>query len=477
MANTYSRLIDGKEISTGKIAQVFDKFSGEAIGQVFVAGPEQLEQAVSAAFAARGKRAELSSFRRAEIIRKAAGILRDRKETIAGLIAREAGKPLKYASTEVERAIENLEYVSEEAKRIHGETVPIDAGKSGAGRFGYYERFPVGVVAAITPFNFPLNLVAHKIGPAVAAGCPIVFKPASTAPLTGFELAKAFAEAGLPAGGLNTLFGSGKEIGDPLVADPRIAKISFTGSRAVGERIIRIAGLKKVTLELGGNCGVVIDKDLISLDYAVNRCLMGAFANQGQVCISVQRIYVHRKRYDEFLKSFIAKTNALKMGNPIDPATDIGPMITEDDARRLDDWIGEAQKQGAKVVAGGKHEGVMYHPTVITDAKPEMKIVKDELFGPVVVVIPVDSFEDGVKACDEGSYGLQAGVFTSNINRAYFAVRAINAGGIVVNDVPTFRIDHMPYGGNKGSGIGREGSRFAIDEMTTIRMVVFNLNE
>lgn len=475
MAQPIPLILAGREVRTGKSMQVLDKYTGEAFEDVSVAGTGELEQALEAATKAKTALAGLPAHKRSEIIRRAAMILGERREALTKLIAREAGKPYRYAKAEAERTVENLEYCAEEAKRIHGETIPVDAGKSGEGRWGFYERFPIGVVAAISPFNFPLNLAAHKLGPAVAAGCPVILKPASATPLSGIELGKAFIEAGLPQGALSVLPGPGAEIGDLLVADPRVAKVSFTGSRAVGQGIIAKAGMKRVTLELGGNSAVVVDEDIDSLDYIVKRCILGAFYNQGQVCISVQRIYVHKKHYHEFLYKFTATAKALRIGNPVDPDTDIGPMISEAEARRVEAWVQEAVEGGAKVLCGHERQGAVYKPTVVVEAKPDMKIVKDEIFGPVAVILPVETFEQGVALADDSVYGLQAGIFTNNVDWALAAARRLNVGGVMVNDFPSYRIDHMPYGGNKGSGLGREGARFAIEEMTTLRAVIFNM--
>ncbi len=477
MKDSYKLIIGGQETESSRTQKVFDKYTNQAIAEVFIAGQPETDLALSCAANARRVMADLPAHRRAEIIRKAAAILEGKKEELAVTIAREAGKPLRYSRAEVERCVENIEYISEEAKRIHGETMPIDAGKSGEGRVGHFERHPIGVVAAVTPFNFPLNLAAHKVAPAIAAGCPVILKPATATPLSGLELIKAFLEAGLPQEAISVLPGPGGEVGEMLIKDSRVSKISFTGSREVGEHIIKNAGLKRVTLELGSNSAVVIDEDVEDMDYAVKRCVLGAFYNQGQVCISVQRIYVHQDRHAEFMEKFIKGTQKLRIGNPVDADTDIGPMIASSEADRVHDWVEEAVAQGARVLCGGKKEGSIYHPTILTDTNPEMKVVREEIFGPVVVVEKVSSFEEGIIKCDQSQYGLQAGIFTSNINRALTAVRRINVGGILINDFPSYRIDHMPYGGNKNSGLGREGAKFAIEEMTTLRMVIFNMNK
>lgn len=475
MDEIYPLIIGGKEVMTESRGQVVDKYSGEPFAEVALADEKLVNEAIASAERAKKTLAEMPAHARSRIIRDAARNLEEKSEYFTDLLAREAGKPYKFARAEVERCVENIEYAAEEAKRIHGETVPIDASRAGDGRIGYYERHPVGVVLAISPFNFPLNLAAHKLGPAIAAGCPVILKPSSQTPLTGIELVKCFVRAGVPEGGIHALVGPGPSIGEMLLKDKRIAKISFTGSRDVGERITRVAGIKKITLELGSNSGVVIDRDIHNLEFAVKRCAMGAFYFQGQVCISVQRMFLHEALYDEFLARLIEQVKGWQIGDPRQRGTDFGPMISIDEARRVEDWVAEAVGQGAEVLYGGKREGNIYHPTILTNARPEMKVMCREIFGPVVVVQKIKSFEEGIGLCDQSEYGLQAGLFTNDINRAMKAVKNLDVGGVLINDVPTFRVDHMPYGGNKGSGLGREGARFAIEDMTALRMVVINL--
>lgn len=473
----YGLIIGGKKVKTDKKSKVIEKFSGKQVAEVSVATEKEVEEAVQLAYNSRKTIASLPAHKRAEIIFKAAEIIKSKRDFLGKLIAMEAGKPIKYALGEVDRCIENLTFAGEEAKRIHGETFQVDASKAGENRYGFYERFPIGVVAAISPFNFPLNLAAHKIGPAIAAGCPVILKPAGVTPLSGIELIKAFVEAGVPEGAVSCLNGSGSVVGEMLIRDSRVSKISFTGSREVGEHITKVAGLKKVTMELGSNSAVLIDEDFENLDYAVDRCVLGAYYNQGQVCISVQRIYVLRKLFEEFIEKFVNKTEQQVVGDPLDSATDVGPMISEAEAVRVESWIDEAVKEGAKVLTGGKREGLIYYPTVIVDADDEMKIVKEELFAPAVVIQPVDSFEEGVERIENSSFGLQTGIFTSNVNKAFYAFKNINVGGVMINDIPSFRVDHMPYGGNKGSGLGREGARFAIEDMTVLKAIIFNFNK
>jgi acyl-CoA reductase-like NAD-dependent aldehyde dehydrogenase len=332
-------------------------------------------------------------------------------------------------------------------------------------------RSPLGVVSAITPFNFPLDLVAHKVGPALAVGNTLVLKPASTTPLTALKLAEILEEAGAPPGVFNVVVGPGGTVGEWLTVDPRIAKISFTGSPPVGEAIIRKAGLKKVTMELGNNSGTIIEPDA-DLSAAVPRCVMSSFANSGQVCISLQRLYVHKAVAKEFTKRFVEETKKLNVGNPLDKDCDVGPMIEEREAVRAEEWVKEAVKEGAKVLAGGKREGRVMHPTVLANVRAEMKVMCQEAFAPLVSIYEYDTFEDAVAMVEDSPYGLQAGVYTNDLKKAMYAVDRINVGGVMINDTSIFRVDHMPYGGNKLSGLGREGVRFACEEMTSIKMVM-----
>jgi acyl-CoA reductase-like NAD-dependent aldehyde dehydrogenase len=450
---------------------VIDKYTGETIATVPVASRETVEKAIAAAHEAFPSYSRLPAHRRFRILEKTSRLLDERKEEIAAIICREAGKAWKYSVGEVTRAVETFQFSAEEAKRVHGETIPMDASVAGEGRVGFYLRCPVGVVSAITPFNFPLNLVAHKVGPALASGCTIVLKPASTTPLTAIRLGEILEEAGLPAGAMNVVVGPGGTVGEWMTTDPRVAKISFTGSPPVGEAIVRKAGLKKVTMELGNNSGTIIEPDA-DLDEAIPRCAVSAFANSGQICISLQRLYVHRSIAEEFTRRFVETTAGLKVGNPLDRDCEVGPMIDEAEAKRAEAWIREAVSEGAKVLIGGKREGRMLQPTVLVDARPEMKVMCQEAFAPLVSIYTYDSFEEAVAMVENSPYGLQAGVYTNDIRKALHAVDRINVGGVMINDTSIYRVDHMPYGGNKLSGLGREGVRFAVEEMTSIRMVV-----
>ncbi|MFH2203146.1 MAG: aldehyde dehydrogenase family protein [Elusimicrobiota bacterium] len=470
-SRVHKLFIDGKRVQEKETLSVIDKYTGKTIGEVAVASKKTVLRAIRAAHQAFPTYSRMPAHARSKILAKAADIIERRKDEIAKVICREAGKAWKYSVGEVSRSVETFRFAAEEAKRIHGETIPLDASATGGGRVGFYLRCPVGVVVAITPFNFPLNLVAHKVGPALAAGCTLVLKPASTTPLTAVLLGEILEEAGLPPGAFNLVVGSGRTVGEWLVTDPRVAKISFTGSPPVGEDIIRKAGLKKVTMELGNNSGTIIEPDADLAD-AVPRCVMSAFANSGQVCISLQRIFVHRDIAEEFTAKLVELTKSLKVGNPLDKDCEVGPMIEEREAVRGEQWIREAVAQGARILAGGKRRGRMLEPTVLTDVKPEMRVMCDETFAPIVSIVVYDDFKEAVRLVDDSIYGLQAGVYTKDLSKAFYAIDQINTGGVMINDTSIFRVDHMPYGGNKLSGLGREGVRFTVEEMTNIKMVM-----
>jgi acyl-CoA reductase-like NAD-dependent aldehyde dehydrogenase len=462
--------INGYWIAGGPPLEVKNKYNGQVVGTVVTARQDDVAKAVTAAEKAGPVMAEMPAHRRAEILSRTANLLRERKEEIARTIAAEAGKALKFARIEVDRAMSTFALAAEEAKRIHGETFALDAVPAGEGYFGFWVRRPLGVVAAITPFNFPLNLVAHKVAPAIAAGNSLVLKPANTTPLTAVLLCQVLQEAGIPDGGINLVNGGGSTVGDWLVTDPRVAKITFTGSPAVGRQILARAGIKKVTLELGNTAPVIIAPDA-DLDFVAPRCAVGAYYNSGQVCISVQRIYGDRKIYEAFTERFVKASEAMVVGDPLDEKVDVGPMIDLREAERIESWVEEARQGGAQVLTGGRREGPIYWPTVLTNVLPEMKVVADEAFAPVAAVIPYDDFDEALRLADKTEYGLQASVFTRDLNRVLKAIQRLNFGGVIINDTPNFRADHMPYGGNRQSGLGREGVRFAVEEMTNIQMV------
>lgn len=466
--------IAGQWVGGGPPLEVRNKYTGEVIGTLPAARREDVDAAIAAAARAAPVMAELPAHRRSAILAHASALIQQRREEFARTIAAEAGKALKYARIEVDRAIGTFALAAEEAKRLHGETVPLDAVPAGEGYFGFWVRRPVGVVAAITPFNFPLNLVAHKVAPALAAGNTLVLKPATSTPLTAVKLCAVLEEAGLPAGAINLVVGAGSTVGEWLVTDPLVAKVTFTGSPAVGQRITAIAGIKKVTLELGNTSPVIVAPDA-DLDVVARRCAVGAYYNSGQVCLSVQRIYSERTVYEPFTERFVKASEAMVVGDPLDERVDVGPMIDVREAERIEGWIREALTSGAQVLTGGRREGAVYWPTVLTDVTPQMRVISQEVFAPVASVIASDDFEAALRQADATEYGLQAAVFTRDIDRVFRAIRRLNFGGVIINDTPTFRADHMPYGGTRRSGIGREGVRFAMEEMTNIQMVAIRL--
>ncbi|WP_340400369.1 aldehyde dehydrogenase family protein [Paenibacillus sp. FSL H8-0079] len=465
--------IGGKPTESVDYKALQAPYSGETLAEVSSASAEEAEAAVAAAVQAGKEMRQMPAHQRADILYKLSSMLEERKEEAARIIALEAAKPITAALAEVDRTVETYRFAAEEAKRLTGETVPMDAAKGGEGRIGYTMRQPLGVIGAITPFNFPMNLVAHKVGPALAAGNTIVLKPAEQTPLSSYYIANLLQEAGLPDGALNVVSGDGKTIGDVLVEHPRVARITFTGSPAVGTSIRSKAGMKRVTLELGSNAAVIVDKDA-DLDKVVPRCVTGAFTYQGQVCISLQRIYVHRDISDEFIRSFAEAAKQVVVGDPLEPDTVVSALITSKDVQRTLDWIEEAKQAGAEVAAGGQAEGGVLRPTVLVNVPRDAKVSCQEVFAPIVVINTVDSVEEGIEYVNDSIYGLQAGVFTNDIHTALHAVDQIEAGGVMINDIPTFRVDHMPYGGVKQSGIGREGVKYAVEEMTELKFVMFN---
>jgi acyl-CoA reductase-like NAD-dependent aldehyde dehydrogenase len=470
----YKLLIDGQWVDGGPLMPVLNKYTGEEIAAVPTARPQDIDAAIAAAERAAPVMADMPVHKRGQILRRVAALLLERQEDLARTVAAECGKAVKFARAEIIRAAGTFEVAAEEAKQLHGETVVMDAIPDGEGYFGFWTRRPVGVIAAITPFNFPVNIVAHKIAPALAAGNSLVLKPAELTPLTATKLCQILQDAGLPPGAINLIQGDGPSAGEPLITDPRINMISFTGSSEIGRLITSKAGLKKVTLELGNNSAVIVGPDA-DLDYVAVRCSYGAIYNSGQVCLSVQRVYSQQDIYEPLLERFVRQMNAMVVGDPLDERVDLGPMIDLHEAERVESWVKEAQTGGAQVVAGGKREGVVYWPTVLTDVVPEMRVVKDEAFGPLFSVIPYDTFEDSLRLADDTQYGLQIGVFTRDINRVFQATKGLHFGGVIINDAPVFRLAQMPYGGMRQSGLGREGVRFAMEEMTNIQMTAIRL--
>lgn len=455
--------------------QLISPYSGEVIAEIPSATEQEVNLAIEAAYQARDVMAKLPAYRRAAILEKLADLLEERAEEAARIISLEAAKPITTAKGEVARTITTYKFAAEEAKRIHGETIPLDAAPGGEGRIAYTVREPLGVIGAITPFNFPMNLVAHKVGPAIAAGNTIVLKPASQTPLSAYFIAELLQEAGLPAGAINVITGSGRIVGDKIVTDDRVKMITFTGSPAVGIGIRNKAGLKRVTLELGSNSGLIIDEG-IDVDKIIPRCVTGAFSFQGQVCISLQRIYVHEALYEDFVEKFVAAVKKLKVGDPFDPQTEISALITPADVTRTLEWIEEAKHHRAIIAVGGTAEGNILMPTVILDATPSLKVSCQEVFAPIVLINKVNSVAEAIDLVNDSRYGLQAGIYTNNIHTALDASERLHVGGVIINDIPTFRVDQMPYGGVKESGIGREGVKYAVEEMTEMKLVIFNRN-
>ncbi|WP_416435087.1 aldehyde dehydrogenase family protein [Priestia megaterium] len=465
--------INGEWVVGEEHAALFSPYSQEKIADIPQATSYQIEEAINAAYSVREIMASMPSYKRAEILENLSSLLKKNEQKAAEIIALEAAKPLKTALGEVARTIETYKFAAEEAKRIHGETIPMDAAINGENRIGFTSREPIGVVGAITPFNFPMNLVAHKVGPAIASGNTIVLKPASQTPLSAYFLAELLEEAGLPKGALNVVTGSGRIVGDQLIKSDKVKMITFTGSPEVGISIRNKAGLKKVTLELGSNAGVIVDKDT-DLEKIIPRCIMGAFSNQGQVCISLQRIYVHEEIYEQFKNRFISATEKLVCGDPLNMETEVSALISPQDVDRSLQWIREAVAEGAEVGIGGKTEGNVLLPTVMLKAKQHMKVSCQEVFAPIVLINPISSVKEGIKLINDSKYGLQAGIFTTDIQTALKTAKELHVGGVLINDVPTYRVDHMPYGGVKDSGTGREGIRYAIEEMTELKLVIFN---
>lgn len=466
-------LIAGKIGRTSRKRAVTSPYDGREVGVVWEADAKILDEALEAAVAGKEILARLTPYRRFEILRLTADTLLAQKEEWARLISLESGKTLKEAATEVERAHQTLTLSAEEAKRIHGETVPLDAAPRGEGKTGFYVRVPVGIVLAITPFNFPLNLACHKVGPAIAAGNAVIFKPSSSTPLTGVKLGELLLESGLPPEGISVLIGSGETVGERLAADARIRVISFTGSPEVGERLTQVAGLKRLLLELGSNSSVIYD-DMPIPDSVIRKTVAGAFAQAGQVCISVQKLYFPKRRREEILPRLIEATTHLRVGDPLDPATDVGPMITDSAADRVEQWIEEAVKSGAERLTPWKREGRLIHPTLLLNADESLAVCAKEAFAPLLVAQEVESFEEALARVNASQFGLQLGVFTNRLDYALEAVKSATVGCVLINEIPAFRVDLMPYGGMKRSGLGREGPRFAIEEMTDLKLISLN---
>jgi glyceraldehyde-3-phosphate dehydrogenase (NADP+) len=472
MSADYKLPVAGEMVHSGQVDEVVSPYSGELVGRVPLATEEQREAAVVAAVEAFQETRDTSRLQRAEIcLGLAAGIDKSRSE-LAESMALECGKPIQAAAVEVSRAVEVFAMAAEEAKRLGGAILPVDVVPWGEGYTAQYHRFPIGPILGIVPFNFPLNLAAHKLAPCIAAGCTMVMKPPQQAPITVLKLAEIAYEAGLPPKAFSVLHSS-VEVAEPMVRDDRFKLLSFTGSAAVGWHLKSISGKKRVVLELGGNAGAIVHSDA-DVDWAISRIATGGYGYAGQSCISVQRVLVHRSFYDGFCEELVERTEKLKVGDPLHDDTDVGPLIEEVHAERVMNWIAEAERGGARVLTGNKREGALVWPTVLADTAFDMKVECEEIFGPVVTVRPYDDFKAAVQIVNDSVYGLQSGIFTHDIRLIDYAYKNLDVGGLIINDIPTFRIDNWPYGGVKNSGLGREGVKHSVEDMTEIKMLVVN---
>ncbi len=467
---TYSIYCGGKFLETENVLEVMNPHSGKVFAKTFLAGADELEIAIVAAQTAKHEMKVLPSWKKFEILRQISEAITADREALALLLCKESGKPVRYALAEIDRAAQTFLVAAEESKRTPKEYISLDWTKSAEGKEGIINYFPIGIVAGISPFNFPLNLAVHKIAPAIAAGCPIILKPSSSTPLSTLALAKIIDKTDLPHGAVSIL-PMNRTDGNLLVTDNRFALLSFTGSPDVGWEMKKNAGKKKVILELGGNAGVIITKSA-NLEDAVKKCLVGGFAYSGQICIHAQRIFVHHKLFERFSNLFCEAAAKLQIGDPADEATEISAMIDESNAKRIEKWVREAVDAGAKILLEGKRKGSFYPPTILTETNRTMKVNCEEVFGPVVVIEPYEHFENAIAHINDTKFGLQAGIFTNDISEMDKAFKEIEAGGVILNDVPTFRMDHMPYGGVKDSGLGREGVKYAIRDMMEARVLV-----
>ncbi len=461
----------GEFVRTGSPLEVHNPATGELVATTFQAGPAELDRATRAAVTAFAQTRRMASFERRDVLAHVAERIDEEASELAELLTRESGKPIRDARGEVARGALTFRTAAEEALRINGEWMPLDWNAANRGRSAIVRRYAIGPVAGISPFNFPLNLAVHKVAPAIAAGCSLVLKPPSRDPLVMLRVAQYLDETSLPKGAVSIL-PMDRPTGDAMVRDDRFKLLSFTGSPSVGWKMKADAGRKKVVLELGGNAGAIVD-ETADLDWAVSRLVYGSFAYSGQVCISVQRIYVVESVYAEFQRRFVEKVAAVKIGDPLDPATDLGPMVDRAAVERTHQWVTEALEQGARRLAGGDPDGLFYPPTVLVDAPKGCRVCGEEVFAPVVNLFPVPDFSAAIDEINDSRFGLQCGVFTNDLERTLRAHDELEVGGVIVNDVPTWRIDPMPYGGVKDSGLGREGLRWSIEDMTEPRLLAF----
>jgi acyl-CoA reductase-like NAD-dependent aldehyde dehydrogenase len=470
-SETVPIFLAGDFVRAGTPLEVRDPATGELVATTWQAGPEELERATAAAVDAFPATRRLASFERRDALAHVAERISQDADELAELLSRESGKPIRDAKGEVARGALTFRIAAEEALRVNGEWLPLDWSAANRGRSGIVRRYPIGPVAGISPFNFPLNLPAHKLAPAIAAGCSIVLKPPSKDPLVMLRVAGYLAETNLPKGAVSVL-PMDRPTGDRMVADDRFKLLSFTGSPSVGWKMKAEAGKKKVVLELGGNAGAIVD-DTADLEWAVARLAYGAFAYSGQVCISVQRIYVVESIFADFQRLFVDKVRQLKVGSPLDPATDLGPMVNARAVARTHEWVGEALERGATALVGGDPDGLFYPPTVLVNVPKDARVCGEEVFAPVVNLFPVPDFKAAIAEINDSQFGLQCGVFTNDLERTLLAHDELEVGGVIVNDVPTWRTDAMPYGGVKDSGLGREGLRWSIEDMTEPRLLAF----
>lgn len=452
---------------------VYDKYSGEPLADVSLADRTIMNQAMEAAVSATIPCQKMPAVQRRNILLHCVKGLRERANLLTELLCREVGKPLRDAKSEVARLINTFELAAEESRRLYGEVLPLDVTEAGVGYMGFWKRFPIGPCLFISPFNFPLNLPAHKIAPAIAVGCPFILKPASLTPLFAIMLGEILAETDLPKGAFSILPAKSEDA-EIMVRDDRLKLLSFTGSASVGWKLKAIAGKKQVILELGGNAACILDEN-IDLDHAADRLVFGAFYQGGQSCISVQRIYAHESIYEDLKQKMLDRISHLQIGNPLDPHTSLGPLISEKEAIRVIDWVESAIEAGAKLICGGTRTGSIVTATLLENVPKDHKLNSEEVFGPVAICYPFRDFNAAIEEVNDSRYGLQAGVFTRDLYKSQIAWETLEVGGVIINDVPSYRSDHMPYGGIKDSGIGREGLRFAIEHLTEIRMLVIKL--
>lgn len=462
--------INGQWHDAEESYELASPYSGEVIAHVAKASIQDVEKAIEGAQQAFQSFKKTTAYERAEILYKVVDMMRQRKEELAEILALEAGKPIVAGLAEIDRTIATYQFAAEGAKQSKGETVPMDAAPGAGDRIGWTKREPLGVISAITPFNFPFNLVAHKLGPAFAVGNTVVLKPATQTPLSAIVMAEIFRDAGLPDGALQIVTGSGGELSDTLVTHPYVKKVTFTGSGKVGLKIKEKVGLRKVTLELGSNAAVIVEPST-PINKIIGRCVSGAFNFAGQVCISLQRIYVHSSIIDEFTKAFVAETEKLIVGDPLEKNTDVSAMINPNEVERIREWVDEAQGQGATIATGGVFTERTLTPTVMTNVSADMKIVCQETFAPIVSIVSYETLDDAIRLVNESDLGLNAGIYTNILSDALYAADELQAGAVIINDIPTFRVDNMPYGGVKMSGYGREGIKWAIEEMTDMKFI------